>query len=305
MATQPKDVPAMAGYERLLPVLTNLLQGIATHAIKGDPEQYRQFRAKMQKAAELDEVRESVTDVTTKAEMAVNFFRHHCSRANEYFLLQVSELRAVIDLLVGILVDLAVAKPEHTRQLREIAQQIHAAGDGAALRLRRTDLMRCLTEVRQAAELGFQTNSDLAARDPVTELDGRPAAEKALVEACSSQSPVCAVVLVLDRLQLYNQRYGREVGDKALHFFADFVQRSFECEGSLFRWTGPALLMLRHGPADKVQPEVRRVLDARLQYDCETGSRHVLLSIDATWSVLPMMVDPRMLVNKIDSTIGG
>jgi GGDEF domain-containing protein len=295
----------MASQESLLPVLASLLQGIAIHAIKGDPEHYRQFRAKMLKAAELSEDGEPVPDVAAKAEMASNLLRHHCGRANEYFVSQISELRAVIDLLVGTLADLAVAKPELTRQLREIAQQIHAAGDGAALRQQRADLTRCLAEIRQAAELGFHTNADVAALDSVTGLNGRSAAEKALVEACSSSSPVCAVVLLLDRLKLYNQRYGREVGDKTLHFFADFVKRSFGCNGSLFRWSGPVLLMLRHGPVDKVQAEVRRILDSRLQFDCETESRHLLLSIDATCSVLPMMVDPRMLVNKIDSAVGG
>jgi GGDEF domain-containing protein len=294
----------MNGQESLLPVLTSLLQGIAIHTIKGDPEQYRQFRAKMQKASNLEEVGDSVADVTAKVEMAVNLFRHHCTRGNEYYLLQISELKAVIDLLVGTLSDLAVADPENTRQLLELAQQIHGAGAGADLRQRRTELTKFLLEIRKAAELGFNANPDLTARDPVTDLDSRPAAEKALIAACSSQSPACAVVMVLNRLQLYNKRYGPEVGDKALQFFAEFVKRSFECEGSLFRWTGPALLMLRSGPVDKVQPEVRRVLDSRLQYDCETGSRHVLLSIDATSSVLPMMLDPRMLVNKIDSAIG-
>ena len=92
-------------------------------------------------------------------------------------------------------------------------------------------------------------------------------------------------------------------GDMALRFLAESVKRSFECEGSLFRWTGPVLLMLQPRPVDKVQPEVRRVMESRLQYDCEAGSRHLLLSIDATWWVIPMMVDPRLLANKIDGLV--
>jgi GGDEF domain-containing protein len=302
---QPKAPADTASRESLLPVLTSLLQGIAIHAIKGDPEQYSQFRAKMLNAAELNEVEESVPEIAAKAEMAANLLHRHCARVNEYFVSQISELIAVIDLLVGTMADLAVAKPEYTRQLREIVRQIHAAGHGAALRQQKLDLAQCLSEIRQAAELAFHTSPDLAGRDPITDLNARPAAEAALLEACSSQSPMCAVVLLLDRVKLYNRRYGREVGDKTMRFFADFVKRSFECKGSLFRWTGPALVMLRRGVVEKVQPEVRRILESRLQYDCETESRHLLLSIDSTWWVLPMMVDPRMLVNKIDSVVGG
>jgi GGDEF domain-containing protein len=303
--TQPKTLAGTSGQESLLPVLISLIQGMAIHAIKGDPEHYRQFRDKMLQAAELNGDGESVSEIAAKAEMAANLLNRHCTRANEYFASQISELRAVIDLFVDTMADLAVAKPEYTRQLREIARLIHAADHGTALRQQKLDLSQCLSEIRQAAELGFHPDPGLAGRDPVTDLNGRPAAETALVEACSSKSPVCAVVLLLDRIKLYNRRYGREVGDKTLRFFADYVKRSFACEGSLFRWTGPALLMLRHGVVDKVQPEVRRVLESRLQYDCETESRHLLLSIDATSWVLPMMVDPRMLVNKIDSVVGG
>jgi GGDEF domain-containing protein len=292
-----------AGQERLLPVFAILLHGIAANTIKGDPEQYRQYRAKMQKVADLDGVREYVSELTMKAEMAVNFFQHQCVRTNEYFLAQISELRAAIDLLVDTLSDLAVAKPEYTSQLREIAQQMHTVGDGAALQQRKVDLAKCISEIRQAAEIGFHNSSDAAGRDPVTDLDGRLAAEKALTEACASQSPGCAVVLLMNRFKLYQQRYGRDVSDMALRFLADTMKRSFECEGSLFRWTGPVLLMLQPGPVDKVQPEVRRVMESRFQYDCETGSRHLLLSINAMWWVLPMLVDPRLLVNKIDGLI--
>jgi GGDEF domain-containing protein len=291
--------------ESLLPVFATLLQGVAATAIKGDPEQYRQFRAKMQRVVDLDGIRPSASELTMKAETAVNLWQHHCARVNDFFLLQLSELRTVLDLLFDTFADMAVAGPEHTRRLREIAQQIQEAADVAAIKQKKLDLTQCLTEVRQAAQRGLNRESDTSGRDTVTTLDGRTAAEAALVEACSSESPLCAVVLLLDRLPLYNQRYGREVGDKTLRFFAEYLKRSLACAGSLFRWSGPALMMLRSGPADKVQPEIRKALEARIQFDCEAGSRTVLLSVDATWVVLPMMVDPRLLINKIDTFVSG
>ena len=303
MATSKQ--PALIGAERLLPAFTILLQGLAEHSTKGDAEQYRQFRAKMLKVMDLDSIHDYGSELTMKAEIAVNLFQHHCVRTREYFQFQTSGLLAAIDLLVNALAELAVGQPEHTNRLREIAQQLQGGGDGAVIRERNLELVKCIDEIRQAAERGFHTNSESEARDPVTDLEGRAAAEAALVKACSSSTPSCAVVLHMDRLQLYNRRYGRNVGDKALRFFADSVKKHFSCEGSLYRWTGPVLLMLRPGPADKTEPEVRRALEPRMQFDCETASRHLLLSIDAIWWTLPMMVDPRLLVNKIDSLVSG
>jgi GGDEF domain-containing protein len=305
VATKQLNGSAKSGQESLLPVFAILLQGIAANTAKGDPEHYRQFRAKMSKVADLDDVRDYLPDLTLKAETAINLFQHYSARANAYFQSQISERSAAIDLLVGTLCDLAVAQPEHTSQLKDIAQQMQVAADTAALQQRKADLAKCIAEIRQAAEIGAYNNSDPAARDPVTGLGGRHAAEAALTEACALQTPACAVVLMMDRLKLYNQRYGPDVGNMALNFLAESVKRSFECEGALFRWSAPVLVMLQPGPVDKVQPEVRRVMESRLQYDCETGSRHLLLLIDASWWVLPTMVDPRLLVNKIDGLVSG
>jgi diguanylate cyclase (GGDEF)-like protein len=302
---QPRTFKKDAGEESFLPVFAALFQGIAANAIKGDPDQYRQFRAKMQKVADLDGIRESAPELSMKADMAINFLQHHCIRADEYYTAQIGELKSMADLLVGTLADLGVGKPESMRQLRELAQKLQLLDHAPAMRQAKTELAQCLTEIRQAAERGLNGNPGASERDPVTSLPARTSAEAALVEACASESPTCVVFLLLDRLRLYNQRYGREVGDKVMIYFAEFLKHSFRCGDALFRWTGPALLMLRPGPVDKVQPEMRRVLDQRQQFDCDAGSRHLLLSVDAVWSVLPMMVDPRMLVNKIDSLMTG
>jgi GGDEF domain-containing protein len=287
--------------ENLLPVFGILLRGMVSAAIKGDAEQYLQFRTKMQKVADLDAAGTSVRELAIKAEAAVSLVHHHSIRTSEYFGAQISEWRAIMELLVSTLVDLAVARPDDARRLREISQQIYAASGEADLREGKLDMTKCIAEIRQVAERGIVKQPEAGAHDPVTDLPGRSAAEAALVEACGLKDPGCTVLLLLDRLKLYNQRYGREVGDKTLRFFSDFVRHSMECQTSLYRWSGPALLLICAGPADKVQPEMRKILEPRLHFECESGSRHLLLSVDAIWNVLPLMVDPRLLINKIDA----
>jgi hypothetical protein len=62
--------------EIMLPAFTILLQGLAANSVKGDAEQYRQFRAKMQKVMDLDGIRDYAAELTMKAEIAINFFQH-------------------------------------------------------------------------------------------------------------------------------------------------------------------------------------------------------------------------------------
>jgi len=287
--------------EKLLGVFDVLLRGMVSAAIKGEPEEYREFRARMLKVSDLDDAAMSVPQLTAKAEAAVSLLHHHCARADEFFQAQIAEWRDVMELLVSTLADLAVAGPDETRRLREVSRRIGRGANAADVRQGRLEMVKCIDEIRQAAERGVGKEAEATACDRVTNLPGRTAAEAALVEACASDTPRSAAVLLLDRLKFYNQRYGREVGDMTLRFFSEFVRNSLGGEFSLFRWTGPALLMICSSPPDKLQHELRKILEPRLQFECDSGSRHILLSVDAIWSVLPMMVDARLLINKIDA----
>jgi diguanylate cyclase (GGDEF)-like protein len=163
-------------------------------------------------------------------------------------------------------------------------------------------LSDCLAQIRKEAEREWTTAQVSEDRDSITHLMNRPQAEAALVEACASQMEQCAVILLVDRMQLYNQRYGWEVGDKVLRFFADFVKGAFKVADKAYRWTGPSVLLLP-GAVGKVNDEVRRVMEPRLQFEVEISWRTVLLPIGTKWTVLPLTVDPRLLVNRIDAFV--
>jgi hypothetical protein len=61
--------------------------------------------------------------------------------------------------------------------------------------------------------------------------------------------------------------------------------------------------MLRPGSVEQAQPIIRRVLEQRIEYEVELAARTILLPIAARWEVVPMMSDPRLLVNKIDAIV--
>lgn len=80
-----------------------------------------------------------------------------------------------------------------------------------------------------------------------------------------------------------------------------FLVQSLPFEVPPFRWSGPAVLLLRPGTVDQAAPIIRRVLEQRIEYEVEMDARTILLPIAARWDVVPMMADPRLVVNKIDS----
>jgi len=287
----------------LLPAIQTLVHGIGVHAVKGEAEEDRGFRARMHKISEAISDQPSWMDAMATADSAVSALRDHNERVNKFHRALVVELRGVIQMFVASLDDLTIAGPKLMQQLKEIEKLLTSAADPGAIQEHKATLTKCLTEIREEAERHKQAEGGRLSQDPVTGLEGRIAAEAALVKACADDRPVCAVAVSIDRLSLYNRRYGREVGDKVLHFFVEFVKRAFEGEITVYRWTGPAVILLRHGSPDGVQAEMRRVFDPRLQFEVDSGSRSVLLAIGASFLVVPMMVDSRLVVNKIDSFI--
>ncbi|HMD71862.1 MAG TPA: GGDEF domain-containing protein [Bryobacteraceae bacterium] len=304
MASSSKQLESRAGDEKsLLPAVQTLVHGIAVHAVKGELEEDRQFRARLHKISEAVSEEPSWMDAMAAADSAVTSLRDHNDKVSKYHRAHIGELRAVIQTFVSTLEDLTIAGPKLMRDLREIEKQLITAADPDAIRECKASLTQCLGEIREEAERHKQAEGGRGSQDPVTGLEGRPAAEAAITAACASDSPVCAVAVSIDRLSLYNRRYGRDVGDKVLHFFVEFVKRAFEGELALYRWTGPAIVLMRRGSPDGIQAEMRRVFDPRLQFEVESGSRSILLAIGASFLVVPMMVDSRLVVNKIDSFV--
>jgi GGDEF domain-containing protein len=284
-----------------LPCIKRLLQGIAVHSPKGDPADYQQFRVQIQKLSDSLEEVQSLPEMELRAGSAVTSLRDYTQRTDKRWQQQTAEFRAIIQLLMDTLEDLSVARPEKMQQLKEIARQLASATEAEELCGGKLHLTNCLAEVRKDAERQLADGHGDAARDSVTGLEARPAAEAALAQACASAVPCCAVILLVERIPLYNRRYGREAGDQVLRFFAEFLKSSFEGEAALFRWSGPAVLLLMPGAIDKILATVRKHIEPKLRCDLEMGSRNVLLPIDVCWTVFPMMVDPRLLINKIDA----
>ena len=283
------------------------MEGIARHSVKGDVEEFRKFRSQIQHILQsLDEDR-SPHEAYDSADQAVGLLKDYGHRTSKRLGQQSVELHAVIKMLLDTFRVLAIAGPEGMRQLQELGGALASTSDGEKLAQCKLKLAECLDEIRQEAErfknAGARTVLGDARKDRLTGLESREVAEVALAKACAAKTPGCAIVIIIDRIAVYNVRFGRAVGDKVLQFFADYLVQSLPFEGPPFRWSGPAVLMLRPGTAEQAAPIIRRVLEQRIEYEVELAARTILLPIAARWEVVPMMSDARLVVNKIDSVV--
>jgi len=140
-------------------------------------------------------------------------------------------------------------------------------------------------------------------KDAVTGLPGRSEAEAVLAQAGRAGPQAYAAVMVLDRLQTLNARFGRQAGDEVLMEFAGMVQRQLDPNDRLYRWSGPALLAFlpRAESLEMVRNEIGRIMETRLEHSIQTPSRDILVPIAARWTVFPMMAAPRLFYQKIDT----
>jgi GGDEF domain-containing protein len=300
--TQRRGSQGATAEDSFLPAVRTLFQGIAEFVAKDDAGRRPPGRPDTAELYLRDEDDYSVPEIESKAGTAIHILREFGTRTIRHYHGRNSEQRAVIGMLMDLLQDLTIAGPDAMRKLKEVRTQMEAATDPEGLRNAKLELSKCLDQVRQEAAQQIGLAGDTADRDSATKLPGRAHAEAAIADACRQTEPNCAAVLLIDRLSLYNRRYGREVGDVVLRYYTTLLQKIF-APRDLFRWTGPALVMLRQGTQEKVQAELRRSLDSRAKFEIEIGARSILLPLDACWSVFPATADPRMMINKIEAFI--
>jgi GGDEF domain-containing protein len=207
--------------------------------------------------------------------------------------------------LTSALASMAIASEQYNRRLEEIAAAVPAAeGVDEIHRIQRL-LATCLADIQQESLQGRMDSVPAATNgpDPVTGFATRAQAEEALAQAWQTEPASYVAVMVLDRLQIFNMRFGNTVGDEVFRFFGTFLNRQLRTGDRLFRWSDSALMALlpRPGRLEMVRNEVSRLMEARCEHTVQTASRTILLPIVARWTVFPCMAAPRLLIQKIDA----
>lgn len=302
--------------ETLVRVIRLLLQGMQDHAIEGDADDLGGFRMNVQRLIGALEGGLSESELLVQAGSALQTLEDYNRRTTRYLKRPVGEWQAVATMLISAIAGMS----ENERiagRLREISAGVRSANGCDEAHKIRLQLSECLTELqldarRQKSEEArnlMPAPPDATLEDAAEKAAGlstRAEAEAALASAWQSDPPCYVAAMALDRLQIFNMRFGHSVGDEVVCFYAAFLRARLREGDRLFRWSKGALLVLLARPnrLEIVRDEIARLMEVRCEHTVQTASRTILLPIAARWTVFPSMAAPRLLIHKIDTFAG-
>ena len=304
-----------ADEETLLRAVRLLLQGIQEHAIEGDPDDLGVFRLGIQRLTNLLEGGLTAAELLAQAGSVQQALEDYNRRTARYLKRPAGEWQAVVTMLISAIAGMPAADSPKVARLREISGRVRSASGVEGVHKIRLQLAECLAElqldtrrqkeqeIRDAAPVEQDSASPAAQSDAVTGFATRAQAEEALVHASQTDPPSYVAVMALDRLQIFNMRFGHSVGDEVLRYYGEFLRARLRLGDTIFRWSGAALLALMPRPnrLEIVHDELARLMDLRCEHTVQTASRTILLPIEARWTVFPSMAAPRLLIHKIDA----
>jgi diguanylate cyclase (GGDEF)-like protein len=240
---------------------------------------------------------------------------------------QAADLEAIVRMLQNALIGAAGGHSKFVGELLVISEELERSLGFKDLQSLKAHLGTCLSGLRDEIEReksmskslieqlrteiesfrGPGSKLDLRRVDPATGALLRDDCVAAMQEAIDKGTRHYAVVMVVDRVQQINDRFGRQAGDRMLARFKEHVEIHLLKTDRLFRWTGPAFLAILEPPdtCDHVRLMLRRILDTRLEETHQRGGRSVLIPISAVWSIFAFTSSTEAMEEQIEAFIAG
>lgn len=98
------------------------------------------------------------------------------------------------------------------------------------------------------------------------------------------------VILALSQFDMFRLRYGQSNAEKLVRVFSSHVLESLGPGDRLYEWSSRTLLLLleRDSSLDEVRLEMTSLCSRRLDYFLDASERSALVTLSATWNLLPM-----------------
>jgi len=298
-----------------------LLQVTSVHAVEDDVAEHKRFRADMTALADRLGTKTNISDRSIVVGEALHTIEDYNRRTTNSIQTKTTELQKV----AAMLTEAVIAVGEHDEacvvRLQQIDKSLNQALKVTDIRLLKSQLGECLAMVREETlrqkadravtleKLKLQLVQSLAephvsstpSLDPVTGLPDSLEANREL-ERAIARSDSYALLIIVNRLQAINARFGYAMGDKVLGVAARHFRASLSATDKLYRWQGPALLgiLRRPGDVESLSSEVRHFADVKLERTFEVSGRSILLPISANWTILPIVAPVETLIRKIE-----
>jgi GGDEF domain-containing protein len=310
MVTLKRYLSGAEGEASYRKVIGLLLGGIADHGVCATAEELEAFREEMRGILEKAHADSSVDQLSAAGSAAIHALDSYNSRTTRRIRRQAAEMQNVISMLAQTVITISGGSDRSAEALSEIKRELEQTGaipDIQKLKLRLADCLKkvCDESTRQKTESaailqelqhGVQSVQNSAAAepeiDPVTGLPRVSAAKIAFLEGLKSSGRKYIVMMVVDRMQPINARFGNSVGDEVLKVIRKYIEANIIFPGDrLFRWTGPTLvaLMARQEGIDQMRAWLARVLDRKIENEFDLGGRSALIPLSVAWSVIALI----------------
>jgi GGDEF domain-containing protein len=275
--------------------------------MEGDQQPLEDFRKEIravQEALTPDLPAENVLVLARSVAESQETYNRRVTRAIDR---QAGDFQVIVRMLQESLIKIAGEKTDSIEGLARISQELERGTAFRDLQSLKQHLGTCLADLRVEierektasralieklqGEISSFTESGKTAisrdLDPATELPRQEDSMAAIRQAIDSGTRHFALVMVVNRVQRINARFGREAGDRMLCRFKEHVEQQLFASDRLFRWTGPAIVAILERPEafDLVRAQIRRILEIPIQENYDIGDRAVLIPISAAWSL--------------------
>jgi diguanylate cyclase (GGDEF)-like protein len=291
-------------------VVALLIEKIGESAVEGNKEELAAFRDEIKQFGDGFSPDTKPENLLTVAGMAAQALTAYNKRVTWLMERQSNEVQTIVRMLQQTLLGITGENTRSGQQLRQIEHELEKSGAIKDLSTLKIHLSECLNSLHEEtlkqkseAESTIQklrieiessqsraSNATGGELDTITGLPRRNDAISAIQQAIDGGKRQYAVVMVVDRVQLINARFGHKAGDNMLRTFKRHIEKQVQRSDRLFRWTGPAIVAIleRAAQTAEVRLEVKRMLDGRLEETYAADGRSVLLPITATWSAIPL-----------------
>ncbi len=299
-----------------------LLSRIGEGAVSADEGECLAFRAAMQRLAEVFADGQDAADRLRTAEIAAQLMEDYNQEITVLVHRQRRELKDIVTMTAETVATISGENARSAEELRAIGDQFerpHAIGDldalkahvGECLQSLRLEIVReqeerdrLIVALRQEIEKGPRRGASPGPgeMDAATGLPQKAACVDAMRASIPAGKRRFAVTFVLNRLRGINLRFGREIGDRILCRFGEFVEQQILPSERLFRWSGPTFVAVleRGDTLEHIRAEVRKMLEPKIEETIDVDGRFIMIPVSAVWTAFQLLTTVTSAERQID-----
>ncbi len=283
-----------------------LIEGIATHAVRGRDVDFRSFAEDLKGLSQKVEPPLSALKLLEISSETLETLENYSQRTEAYLREQRQLMQSILGVLTETLADVSGNSEEAVARLQSIEQQVERASRLDDIRALSAGLKDCLVDIREAAAHQRRVSAETVQRLRTQvslaqerggphprhfdishlETDLEPEQEPPLTPRAASEY---VVVVRLQRPDYIVSRFGEQAKHRMLSLISQSLKTLVGPNDRLLRWKGTSFVLFLKSSATvgEIRAELADAMAPTRPHYIELGKKTVLLAILADWVVFP------------------